>query len=520
MKSDRSFLIFLGIILLFLLLLRLPTFSEPLGLDQGLFSSIASGILKGQLPYRDLWDHKPPAVFYIYAAAFKLLGAQVSSVAFLEYVVVLLITAFLAFTGKILWGPRPGLIAAALFGLFSLSSFFEGFWGRSQAEVLFSLFIIIGIFILFRFPPQGALFPLLAGIFLGLAFTVKFSALLNFAPVASVIVIRKLSHNWRKKIITLLYIALGCSLVPLGAGLYFWFQGAGKEFYWSVITFNKYYAQLASHQGLGGRILWTTLGFAHKTALLWGLALLGLVLMGSTKERAHLVIFSLWLFHAFLSVWLQDKFYGYHFYPILLPLVLIATRGAEGLLTWAQARSWRWLPASLLIIAGLVFWGWDYIKFNRENIKYIAGQEKIITHWRSFDQGPISFARNYKLADYLRRRSSPQDAILVWALAPDLPFLSERPSASKYLLHHYLLTPSAPMSQLLPGLAERQKNFMEEVQRKNPRFILVGTRDINGYEPKDSYAQMQEFPAFYQWVEKNYSLESPFEDLLIYKRKE
>lgn len=520
MKSDRSFLIFLGLILLAFLLLRVPTFTEPLGLDQGLFSSIASGILKGQLPYRDLWDHKPPAVFYIYAAAFKFLGANVTTVAFLEFIIVMLTAAFIAFTGKILWGRPAGLIAAALFGIFSLSPVFEGFWGRSQAEVLYSLFIILGIFLLLRFPQKKIFSPLCAGIFFGLAFTVKFTALLNFAPVAAVIIWREPAWGGRQKLKALLYLTAGSLLIPLAAVLYFWARGAAADLYWSVITFNKYYSQLSSHQGLGGRMFWTALNFARHTALLWGLALLGLVSLWQSRERRHLLIFSLWLFHAFLSVWVQDKFYGYHFYPLLLPLVLLAAGGAAVLLNWAQTNRGRKAPALLLILAGLFLGGWDYTRFNRENFKYLNGKEKLITHWRSFDQGPVSFARDYKLADYLRRRSSPPDHILIWALAPDLPFLSGNPSASKYLLHHYLLTESAPMSQLLPGLAHRREAFMEEVKRNNPRFILIGTRDINGYEPKDSYSQMREFPAFHDWVKKNYFFEAPFEDLLIYKRKE
>lgn len=520
MKSDRSFLIILGLILLSLLILRIPTFTEPLGLDQGLFSSVASGILKGQLPYRDLWDHKPPAIFYLYAAAFMVLGAKVGAIAFLEYVTVALITAFIAFMGKLLWGRSVGLTGAALFGFFSLSSVFEGYWGRSQAEVLFSLFVVLGIFILLRFPSGSVFFPLLAGIFFGLGFTLKFSALLNFAPVATVIVFREPSLDRRQKLKSLLYLTLGCLLVPLVIFVYFWARGAAAELYWSVITFNKYYAQLASHQGLGARIFWNTLGFVRNTALMWALALLGLAWLWEAKERRYILIFFLWLFHALLSVWVQDKFYGYHFYPTLLPLSLLAAKGAEGLLTWVQARRWRWLPAFLIILVGLWLGGWDFAQLNRGNFKYLRGQEKLVAHWRSFDLGPISFARDFKLADYLRRRSSPQDSILVWSLSPGLPFLSERPSASKYILHHFLLTPSAPLSQMVPGLAERQRAFLEEVQRKKPRFVLVGTRDINGYEPKDSYAQMQEFPAFHAWVEKNYSLEAPFEDILIYKQKE
>ncbi len=35
--------------------------------DAGVFATIGSAILRGQVPYRDLWDHKPPGIFYLNA---------------------------------------------------------------------------------------------------------------------------------------------------------------------------------------------------------------------------------------------------------------------------------------------------------------------------------------------------------------------------------------------------------------------------------------------------------------------
>src|ERR687892_1902970 len=51
-----------------LLLLRLPSLVQPMGADQGLYAYVGERILDGELPYRDAWDQKPPAIHYTYAA--------------------------------------------------------------------------------------------------------------------------------------------------------------------------------------------------------------------------------------------------------------------------------------------------------------------------------------------------------------------------------------------------------------------------------------------------------------------
>src|SRR4051812_31239297 len=50
-----------------LLMLRVPAIAQPMGADQGLYAYVGERILAGELPYRDAWDQKPPAIHYAYA---------------------------------------------------------------------------------------------------------------------------------------------------------------------------------------------------------------------------------------------------------------------------------------------------------------------------------------------------------------------------------------------------------------------------------------------------------------------
>ncbi|MEJ2552166.1 MAG: hypothetical protein P8Z34_15955, partial [Anaerolineales bacterium] len=47
----------------------------PMGADSGIFAYGAEQMLDGKLLYRDVWDHKPPAVFYVNALAILIGGS-------------------------------------------------------------------------------------------------------------------------------------------------------------------------------------------------------------------------------------------------------------------------------------------------------------------------------------------------------------------------------------------------------------------------------------------------------------
>ena len=59
-----------------LVLALLPSLLLPIGPDEGIFLSSGRKILQGAIHYRDIIDVKPPAIYYIYAAAVALFGTS------------------------------------------------------------------------------------------------------------------------------------------------------------------------------------------------------------------------------------------------------------------------------------------------------------------------------------------------------------------------------------------------------------------------------------------------------------
>src|SRR3954451_3972747 len=105
-----------------LLVVRLPSLVQPMGADQGLYAYVGERILKGELPYRDAWDQKPPAIHVTYAVM-RAVWPHGSSVPAAD----LLMTGV---TGVLLWrlgaaiaSASVGRWAALLFLLLSNPSF-------------------------------------------------------------------------------------------------------------------------------------------------------------------------------------------------------------------------------------------------------------------------------------------------------------------------------------------------------------------------------------------------------------
>ncbi|HEX2905344.1 MAG TPA: glycosyltransferase family 39 protein, partial [Phototrophicaceae bacterium] len=129
-------------LLLVVTLLALPVLTYPLGRDQGEFAAIGRGLLAGQVPYRDLWNPKPPAIFYIYAGTMALFGQSSAALRLLDVVMVPLVAVALFWLGRQFVSGRVGLWAALLFSVFY---FTETFWTLTQNDGLVLLPMVLAV---------------------------------------------------------------------------------------------------------------------------------------------------------------------------------------------------------------------------------------------------------------------------------------------------------------------------------------------------------------------------------------
>src|ERR1051326_8385446 len=98
---------------------RLYTYRAPLERDVTTYAVIAHEMLAGKALYRELWDHKAPAIHVTYAAAELIAGYGRNSIFLMNVVAGALTMLACYWAGSAAGGRMAGCFAAALWALVS-----------------------------------------------------------------------------------------------------------------------------------------------------------------------------------------------------------------------------------------------------------------------------------------------------------------------------------------------------------------------------------------------------------------
>src|SRR5687767_1078814 len=129
---SRETSILLFAIACFLLVARLPSYSEPLEWDLGMYAAIAGELRHGEQLYADAWDMKPPAIFGTFAAAQSVAGDGFLSI-YLLSVLAAIATMLGVYHAASVAGSSAGLWAAAFWAAMAFDPWTGG--DRPNTEV-------------------------------------------------------------------------------------------------------------------------------------------------------------------------------------------------------------------------------------------------------------------------------------------------------------------------------------------------------------------------------------------------
>lgn len=99
------------------ILLFLPAMGAPFERDEGAYATIAQGVLDGKVPYRDLFDNKPPLIYGWYALSFALFGESVWAPRIVASLLLSLTTLAVFGQAKLVMPRGVAYTAAAVFAL-------------------------------------------------------------------------------------------------------------------------------------------------------------------------------------------------------------------------------------------------------------------------------------------------------------------------------------------------------------------------------------------------------------------
>lgn len=441
-------------------LLRAPFLSLPLERDEGEYAYIAQRLPEGDAPYRDAFDQKPPGVFLAYRAAFALFGQSIEGIHAFLYLWTAATACLLFLLVRRLADAASASFAALVFAVVTVDPCFRASAANSEQFIL--LPITASTYCLFRAlaGQRRDGWWLLAG---GLA-----AAACWFKPVAVAngvfVVLYAVAGLWRAHrpgplLRAVALMAVGGGVVSASMLIFLVERGALASFVDAVVLHNLVYTERVSLES-AARSLGNHLATQAKSfTVLWAFALLGALSPKPFSRRTRVALVG-WFAFSFLGVAL-GRYFRFHYFIQMLPaLSALSGLGLAASVELVAHRRVRFPRPTLhamlavlviappLYVERSVFFAPDHVTMSRE----------------IYDTNP--FPESIRIADWIRRRSTAEDEMLIVGSEPQIFFYARRRSASRYIFFY-------PLLGKLPGALDRQREFIAEATASQPLYVVV-----------------------------------------------
>ncbi len=461
----------------FLVKIQLSPWYVGMGDDSGLFAYAGELISEGALLYQDIWDTKPPGIFYLNAFAVRVGGDTPWAIWWFELIWISLTAVILLSILVHLMGKLAGGMAALLVILTALHpSYFSGGNLTETYALLPQVLILVAAIAYFRTSKTFWIFAV--GLLTASAFLLKPTNIaLGIATLGVAMIAQRGSAHQSSPVRLIMLFVAGFALLVIGAAVYWSSQGGLDELWDAVIRQNILYVQ----EGLSIRSLY---GTGRRLVLEQPLATMAVLTLASFVffvGRFLVGGLSVWpppgpkrstyrrwvLFVAFVALPLEIAFvalsgrnFGHYFITVLPAMSVAISFIFMEIQGGFQRRSdeGAWFPVFVAVLAGLLFaWG----------IEVFAKEAPTPAHIRDLFQR--SFGGEYwtdELEQYVIENSESDDLVLAWGYNPGLYFLADRDAPTRYLFHAQLLTPG-------PAGQQRFDQFMTEIKQDPPILIVA-----------------------------------------------
>lgn len=526
LPQSQSGLRGISIVLVIGCALLLPAFS--FGRDQGIYATVGSGVLSGQVPYRDVWDFKPPGIFLIFALAEALFGHSMAAPRILEALGLVAMAWAMAQLSERWYGSKtPGWIGAAIAAIVHVEL---DFWHSGQPESFAGILTVLALWLATgdSTPRSRPWLWGLAGALLGFSSLLK-PPLGGVGIILFAYLVRQQRTKGRVLVVGLAALGLGAGLPLVACIAWFWLRGGWDALLWTMKDFTPGYTALGwqgDHRALEMFYFAAVEALTRFSALI-AIGVVAALMLPITTSREQSGSFLL-LGCAVVQITgiaLQAKFFQYHYGATTPLLSLLAGLGWHKL--WVGA--WSRRPSGPLLVAvGAIAALWM-----RKPVNDVPGSvpERTLARLqflvnagspdaRTKLDAELHRAADYDLAadrmvaDWVIDNTKPTDAVLIWGFEPVVYWISGRRLATRFIYN----VPQRSQWQTETS----QRIFMDEVTRNRPPVVLVQHHDVfpgvTGHVT-DSSADLERFPALHAYLTASYSLETTIEDFDIYRRR-
>lgn len=568
-KINQKLIIFLAFLLLSFFLRFWTLFVSVLDKDESIYILGADSLLNGNLPYIEIWDHKPPGIFILFSLTMLIFGKSIVSIRILSIIATTFTSYFLyriAVNIDEKQGEKIGLLAGSLYAIFSLHN--DG--AAANGEILFAPFVTGAFVFLFQERKLSNIKVFLIGLILGIGMQIKYLVIMDVLGLVLVGSLLRKEEGIRKKegvgitkdegkainsflefiqeyflsryagrfnIFSLLkfYIFLGFGLIlpAVAVAVIYQFSGYFDEYIYATLTTNSKYVAMLNFswsdllsrlrkQVLGNILLWL--------CLFWSPIYLFVFARGKLKHERNLIYLFLWFCCAFLAVLLSKRFYNHYFLQLLPPLCLISgyviiksvyffEKNSGDVYHHEEARKTQ--RASLINSQKF----YTTIRASLSKIPVLSSFSNIlfflILIYPFAQAGYNKLSKNWEFIyyRYIQKIDTWDDREALIS-----KYLRERIKSTDYIyvvnyepIIYYLVPTKIPtkyafpshltaMSQILPTNAIQE---LDEIMEKNPSYILLAEKDNINQEYRN---------ILNQYLEANYFRETTIQNVILYRR--
>ena len=433
-----------------------PLNMRSINKDSGVFLYIGWRILNGELPYRDVWDHKPPIIFYLNALGLAISNNSRWGVWFIECIG-LFIAAFIGFRlMKKTFGILPAVFSLLIW-LLTLNILIRGgnFTEEYALPAQFAALWLIS-------NANGRNFRdrhwFLIGLLGAIAFFTKQTTVgIWIATIFYFTIQRSTAGQLKRWLHELLIIIMGALPICIGIVVFFYVQGGLSQFWSAAFKYNFIYP--------------SAIGFLPKIKYIAASGITNLALVPTA-----IFYFSILGYFVGLILILFKKTATSEWLP-LLPVGLIALP-IELILVSISGRNYTHYYISMLptlsLFVGLMFWMFlsqlsTYSVSTPAKYVFFIGVTGIIllSSFRDYHAqvSAYSKANDDTVINYIKSVTTPDDYVLFWGAESVDNYLTQRRSPTRFVYQFPLYQQRYTNEQMIA-------EFLEEVIRNHPSLII------------------------------------------------
>lgn len=480
--------------------------------DYGFYAYIGKLIAKGQLPYRDAWESKPPAIFYLNAIALRLGRGSRWGIWLVEYLFLFSAIAASYHLLKKLWGTTPALFGVMVW-LWGLDFTLVGGNYTEEYPLLFH-FIALIVFLALIDSPKNRLFNLSLGLILAFSFLFRPN---NAIVEVMAILVLAITLIVQRKISELVFVTFWVTagfLIPIAVtSAYFAYHGLFWDMVEASILYNLAYSsfQLTSSSPLKA-------GFEFLNISAW-IALVGYFFLpfqlGKYRGKPVYYLLIVILVGVPAVVYFSDpaKRNYIHYFINWLPFIALLSGFAFYTIQKMLAGFIRdiQVPAILPPVLALTLVVGFFITSGRAS-RYQTALDHLINGPEREIRSPISI--------YVENHTAPGEYVLFWAALPGENLMSKRDAPYSTLFY-----PLMVKSEISDRLNE---DFLEDIKR-NPPVLIIDTESLDRHslDPEKRAADSLTgiswpFPPdnleeVYAFIEENYYLDAVIKGKSVYR---